>query len=278
MRFPRWWFKAIHPGDAGGSAHPVEAWGWGDDEVVARAEASTRLRRILDRIAAGERLPSGYGYGTRPIREAVLEVVAGPEDAPDAVITRNQYGALVLNTTRLAFVDVDVPEPTLGETLGRLFGRTPVSETIRQQIRQGLARSGWGGTFRLYRTAGGYRVLATDREFRPGNADTAALMTAVGADPAYVNLCRVQQSFRARLTPKPWRCGVHRPPVGLLPGDIDNHQACERWVGEYDATCSRHATCRYLETIGTGRTAEWAAPLVAVHDTRTRADTMWPLA
>jgi len=277
MRFPRWWYKATHPGE-GGRAHEVEAWGWGDDEVAARAEASTRLRRILDRIAAGERLPSGYGYGTRPIREAVLEVVSGTDDAPDAVITRNQYGALVLNTTRLAFVDVDVPEPTLGETLGRLFGRTPAAEAIRQQIRQGLERSGWGGTFRLYRTAGGYRVLATDREFRPGNADTAALMTAVGADPAYVSLCRVQQSFRARLTPKPWRCGVHPPPVGLLPGDLDNHQACQRWVAEYDATCSGHATCRYLETIGTGQTAEWAVPLVAVHDTRTRADTALPLA
>lgn len=278
MRFPRWWVKASDRGEASGSAHPVEAWGWGDSEGAARAEASTRLRRILDRIAAGERLPSGYGYGTRPVREAVLDVLSGPDDAPDAVITRNQYGALVLNTTRLAFVDVDVPEPTLGDTLGRLFGRPVASEAIRERIRQALKQSGWGGTFRLYRTAGGYRILATDREFRPASSDTAALMTAVGADPAYVNLCRVQQSFRARLSPKPWRCGLNSPPTGLLPGDIDNHQACEQWLAEYDAAGNRHATCQYLETVGAGQPAAWAAPLIAIHDARTRADTTLPLA
>jgi hypothetical protein len=33
------------------------------------------------------------------------------------------------------------------------------------------------------------------------------LMRFLRADPDYVRLCAVQECYRARLTPKPWRCG-----------------------------------------------------------------------
>jgi hypothetical protein len=143
-----------------------------------------------------------------PVREAVIEVVAGPVDAPEAVIARNQYGALVLSTARMGFIDVDVAPSTFPDAIGRLFGRPPPRAAILARIREGLAAKGWAMTFRLYETAAGFRVVVVDRQLDPSGPDAAALMDAVGADAAYKALCRGQHSFRARLTPKSWRCGL----------------------------------------------------------------------
>jgi hypothetical protein len=52
----------------------------------------------------------------------------------------------------------------------------------------------------------------------------------------------------------------------------------ELWLEQYNRASGQYATCRYLETVGSGAAAEWAAPLIALHDARTRADAGLPLA
>ncbi len=49
-------------------------------------------------------------YLDRPMREPVLREVKKDNGELAAVVTRNSYGCLVLNTARVMFVDVDLPE------------------------------------------------------------------------------------------------------------------------------------------------------------------------
>jgi hypothetical protein len=212
------------------------------------------------------------------VRETVIDVVAGPVEAPETVITRNQYGALVLNTARTSVIDVDVPPSTFADSVGRLFGRPSPRETTLDRIRKGLAEKGWAMTFRVYETAAGFRVIGVDRDVDPTSPDTAALMDAVGADAAYKALCRGQRSFRARLTPKPWRCGLTKPPPGLQPGDADHAGSAAGWLADYDEARAAYATCRYVETVGTSRPAPAAERVLEVHDEVTRAGSTLPLA
>ena len=54
------------------------------------------------------------------------------------VITRNRYGAEVLNTDAVLIADIDLPEPVRlpGQgLLGRLFGRSRHQRTTRAALR-----------------------------------------------------------------------------------------------------------------------------------------------
>ena len=263
MEIPPYWVKAA--GECltrDGRRLGVAVWGWGRDRAVAGREAAGRLQRLLERIRRGEPFPPAYAYGSRPRREEIVQTVEGPLEHPTAVLTRNRYGAVVLNTTRLLFLDVDLPPVTLAQRF----------------LREALLRSRPAATFRLYRTAAGFRALAIDREFDPAGRDTQELMHVAGADPAFVRLCRAQQSFRARLTPKPWRCRCSLPP-GEHPREEDaQRRRFAAWRDAYDKASARYATCRYVETVGTGSLIQGARALVALHDRMTRCEQSLPLA
>src|SRR5436189_4942308 len=110
MHIPRIWAKAdaeVETPDRG--ALPLVTWGWGENEAEARAEARSRLQRLSDRVRRGDPFPDAYAYGSRPIREEILDTI-GDSANPRGVITRNRYGAKVLNAVRLLFLDVDLPE------------------------------------------------------------------------------------------------------------------------------------------------------------------------
>ena len=63
-------------------------------------------------------------------------------------------------------------------------------------------------------------------------------MKALGADPAFLHLCRIQGSFRARLTPKPWRCGQANPP-GSFPREPEAQAAFAEWLAQYQRVDGR---------------------------------------
>lgn len=280
MRIPRYWARAEEqtPPDYAG-ARRIIVWGWSqENHDEAERHARERLTELLDRLRQGLGLPTGYGYGRRPLREEILDELRDRGGAIDAVLTRNSYGSLVLNAAQVLFVDVDVPWPTLGERLARLFGsRKPTPETAAlTRIREILLNAG-SGSYRIYRTAAGFRVLATDPLFTPGSAAAEQLMRALDADPAFVQLCRAQDSFRARLTPKPWRCGQVNPP-GRFPRDAEEQAAFAAWLAGYDHAIESRATCRFVEAVGWGRTHSDAGRIVDFHDQMTKCHTGLPLA
>jgi hypothetical protein len=175
----------------------------------------------------------------------------------------------------------------IGEALDR-FDRGWTRDSRRQRLRERLAasvdsedrrppdvdvervaaRHGLSGRF--YRTAAGYRVILTDRKYAPGSPDSEALLKEFGADKMYARLCKMQASFRARLTPKPWRCEFHKPYIRFPFESPADEKTMQDWVVKYDQKCSAYATCQLVSTFGSQVLPEFSE-LIGYHDQVTRA-------
>jgi hypothetical protein len=191
---------------------------------------------------------------------------------PAAAIGWQQRSLLL---TGLLWLAAALLAPWLARTLHRLAvavrGGAQAMSLARVQ-RFVTQHPGWG--LRVYRTPAGLRLLATHRPFSPTEPDVQALFDAVAADPAYVRLCLHQQCFRARLTAKPWRMGMTtrpRPRPGLWPVAAERRAERQAWMAEYDRRASAFASCHYLQTLGAAAVHPRLAPVVALHDARSRA-------
>lgn len=279
MQIPRAWAKAsadVRLPD--GKTVPISIWGWGENDSSAKRSAADRLQRVLERIRRGEPFPDKYGYGSRPLREEILQTFESTtRNEPSAILTRNGYGAQVLNAARLLFLDIDLQPPSMIQRIRRIFGGSSAEDAALITLRESLRQYG-RATFRIYRTASGLRAMAIDREFDPTGRDVQELMQATGTDPAFARLCLAQHSFRARLTPKPWRCNSPLPPGRHPRPDGEPQQSFASWLCEYEKASTRYATCRYIETIGSGSPKGDARRLSELHDQATRCDQSLPLA
>ncbi|GAB3336750.1 hypothetical protein [Marilutibacter aestuarii] len=128
---------------------------------------------------------------------------------------------------------------------------------------------------RAYRTPAGLRVLAMHRRFAPDAPEVSALFEALGTDPLYVRMCQRQHCFRARVSPKPWRIGIDRhlrPRPGVWPVAADRLPERVAWVAAYEAAARSHASCRFVEAIGSATVDPGAESVRALHDRLARAD------
>jgi hypothetical protein len=241
------------------------------DSVAAVSAARARLSTVADRCQRRRAISSEGYYGEKSHLEETVGDISST-GVFDAVVTRNHYGCLVLNAARTLFIDVDMLEPS----------RTWCSGDRRRNHLEGSWRrmlddlhvvlaSERDEGFRIYRTAAGFRILATTHQFVPGSQQSKRLMNIVGADAAFVDLCRIQKSFRARLTPKPWRCGTQRPPNSFPRKSAEERRRFAHWLAQYERACCDRATCQYLEHVGPTNTHGQIAPIIEVHDRETKA-------
>ena len=109
MKIPPYWSKARYTGDGPGRrGDGVVACGWSYSSLHdAATQAALRAKRVFDLVTHGQK-PGTYEYSDRPVKEEIIREIPG-EDTPAALITRNRYGALVLNTATVLFADVDYP-------------------------------------------------------------------------------------------------------------------------------------------------------------------------
>jgi hypothetical protein len=239
------------------------------------SDRDTAVNLAIARLAAeqsGEKKRKGFGepyYGGGRKGE---EVVPGREgvDLLEGIVTRNHYGSLVLNAAHTLFIDVDVEAPRYEECSQPWIA-------ILEDLQTVLANEKGRG-FRIYRTAAGFRVLATTCPFEPASKESNRLMNIVGADYAFIDLCKIQNSFRARLTPKPWRCGARRPPNQYPRTSIDEQRCFNQWLAKYDEACRDHATCQYLGHVGSDDVHKRVRPIIELHDRETKAFASLPLA
>lgn len=133
---------------------------------------------------------------------------------------------------------------------------------------------------RIYRTPAGYRVLATHRPFSPMEPEVSAFFDALGTDPVYVRMCRNQQCFRARVSPKPWRIGVGhlRPRSGVWPIGPEGLRLRQEWVAAYEAKSAGHAACSFLVELGLGAPHGKILAVQQLHDRLSRAEAGLPIA
>jgi hypothetical protein len=134
---------------------------------------------------------------------------------------------------------------------------------------------------RLYRTPAGLRVLVTHQPFDPDDPIVRAFFADVGADPVYVRMCRNQQCFRARVSPKPWRIGIDhhiRPRPGVWPVRPDRLPERQAWIDAYEAAAAGFAACEFVEAVGSGVVHPTVGPVVRLHDDLSRATSGRPIA
>lgn len=138
-----------------------------------------------------------------------------------------------------------------------------------------------GWQLRQYSTPAGIRLLAMHRAFDPHEAEVEACFSALQTDPLYALMCVRQHCFRARVSPKPWRIGIGqhlRPRPGTWPIKPERMADRRQWVADYERKSGGFAACRYVRTLGDGRTDPGVEIVRALHDRLCRADSMLPLA
>ena len=178
------------------------------------------------------------------------------------------------------FVDVDCPPPPsgLGAFFGRLFGGAVEDpgaaalsrlETFQQKNQQ--------YSFRIYKTKNGFRYLVSSGEFNPESEEVARIMDALGADPLYAKLCRAQKCFRARVSPKPWRCGLTSPSSRFPFASSEERERFRVWEKDYDSAAVACSTAKYLKSIGS-KQADSLGAIIELHDSLCRANGESPLA
>lgn len=286
MKFAKFWGK----GEAGGTI----AWRWSDlSQEVANREAKAAAETLLQKFKSGiltRNKGDQYAYGVGPLREEVIETLPLRGEAGQSILTRNAYGALILNTDRIMFVDIDKPKKAASPFafLGSLFQKSAAKETsddeqmlstLREYITQNRRAA-----FRVYKTFGGYRLLFHTDFHDPLSVASENIFQALKADPLYRLLCRRQASFRARLTPKPWRVDYVRPPC-RWPIVYSKPQAQERqierykkWLEEYTKASGGFASCKFLMTLGNPEIHPDIKPVVDLHDRHSLAASSLPLA
>lgn len=244
MHFPKFWAR--------GESGTAVCWRWSDTSPAdAQQQATARAAELATLLASG-RKPDRYGYTDRPMREEIVE------QHPGMAITRNAYGALVLNTDRAMFVDIDFD------------GNRSREPRALDQLRRWAGQHGLG-VF-AYRTAAGLRALVTSATFDPKAPATAALLGEVGCDHLYVKLCQAQSSFRARLTPKPWRI-EQRPPHLRWPfADAGEEQRFRQWLAGYEQASAGFAACQFVEQIGPAAIDPAVEPVFRLHAQRACGD------
>jgi hypothetical protein len=293
MKIAKHWFKASTQATVpGGQRWTVDRWGWSDASAAdAKAVAEQAAQDLARRVAASGRWPDSYQYGLegRPLREEIITEQRDAEGRLLLAITRNSYGALVLNAAEAVFIDIDgaeADEPAAGSGggfLGSLFGRKPAApppapaEPPEMQRVRGWAQSHPDWSLRVYRTRAGLRVLVTHAPMAPDSPAVQNAMRELQADPLYIRLCRAQQCFRARLTPKPWRIAVaERPPK--FPYRAQDAAPLARWKAGYERSAAAYATCSLLAELGPQTVHPSLAATIALHDHACKVTDRLPLA
>jgi len=239
-----------------GAEQEVTCYGGSNISVEdARGKAREKAQKIQRKIAGEKHLFEDY---ESEIREELLQTI----DAHSA-ITRNRYGARVLNIENLMILDIDKPKPAAGG-LGGLFKKKdtrPPKEQIFEMVRNLATTKYKDLSFRIYETHQGARVIVLGREFDPRDDATKKMMDEFNCDPLYTLLCNKQGCYRARLTPKPSRMKLKGFKV-KYPREGDDSEF-QRWVSEYENMSRSFSVCKLIEQIGA---SHYVTDVVRLHD------------
>ncbi len=253
------------------------AYGYSNKSEDDARRCGEKLLDAICRKTKGERNPWEYSADGRPIREETLRVLNDGN-----VVTRNRYGAEVLNSTTHFFIDIDGEihfEGSFFGFLSNLFSSPKSSYDDIEALtsvkkladKAGLA----GKEIRVYRTKAGFRLIL--RPERPTRELRKKLMAAFYADDLYADLCEIQDCCRARLTPKPHRIHLPKCHFNFPETDAAVIERQSQWLENYGSKSSQYATCRYIGTVY-GPDGVSNDDIIRFHDDRSKAMSKLPLA
>lgn len=226
-------------------------------------------------------MPLSVHYHRRRVQEEILE------ELPFGVITRNRAGCEILNVQSVMFVDWDIDlrahlktqvrgwltrirQALLGLSRAELELATRECKQLRYQALRDQLQDLKSISARLYETHSGFRGIIISSLFDPTDDLSQDLLHVLGSDPLYARLCKVQGTFRARLTPKHWRLKLPKP---FLERHRSGFTPTVRagWLEQYTQSSRNRAVCRFVAQFGTDATEPSIQAVIALHDDRTRA-------
>lgn len=178
------------------------------------------------------------------------------------IVTRNRYGALVLNTTSLCFVDVDSFENR--GFWSKLFSLKSPEQRLLHAVKQ-LTSKQKEVSARVYRTARGWRVVVQAPGLTINSPQMSDLFEYLQADALYTRLCLQQQCWRARISPKPF--DENLPPFPTLSDSEHAREDMAEWVRVYEQRTAHYAVCRLVAAYG----PPIYNPILEMHDQVTKA-------
>ena len=122
--------------------------------------------------------------------------------------------------------EVAPTDPGVGGSLGRPVAEPLVAQSPGRQVAR------WFET--LARRIG---ESPGDRNLWSLNRKSPRKSAGCRRNPLYRRLCRTQKWFRARLTPKPWRCGFENPPCRWPWPDGRAEARYKDWETRYKKAC-----------------------------------------
>ncbi len=217
MYVPRYWEKETTTATTA-AGYQVEAgcWGWSEHSPdEARSRALKSAQRLAAYLLGGGDDPGHYGYDERLPREEIVDEFDDDRGQPQAIVTRNAYGSLILNTRDLMFIDVDFPPKQLNIPLPaflmKLLGQSPpanpeelIGEKIRAAARNAphpvvasrrgeeCGRHPVGGVDAVHEAARCHRRedLVERRGYAPGSSLRMTPIACVVASMAFTGLVR----------------------------------------------------------------------------------------
>ncbi|MEM7456674.1 MAG: hypothetical protein AAF456_20180 [Planctomycetota bacterium] len=304
MQIYRFWTRATGSASGRNGIIQTECLGYSNSSLEdALRVAQQRAGDVARRIAAGESIDAGY-YPGSPIREELVEEFSDESSGGQtlAAITRNSYGCLVLNTPSVFFADVDQENNAAGRSGGGqgsdgggifgalkgLFGQSDALDGLKEVMDQvqdtveafsgqpegtdlagtlkQIVASDSSLRLRLYRTMMGFRVLVTSRLIPATSPEARDLLVRMGADRLYASLCRTQDCYRARLTPKAWRIGFKKPSVRFPFDAADSRQRMDQWLADYEPHAAGYSTCHLVGEFGDAPVHPAADRVAQLHD------------
>ena len=307
MKIPRYWkqvFKHVDgiKTDRQSASHiqndelDVYAWGYSDlSEEDALEKANQRIDEIVKALSSD--FDKNFYYPLTVLREDILDEIES-NGIVRAIISRNRYHSQVLNTQNMMFVDIDIPTWDIkpASFFQRLFGKTEaVEEGNKKEISrrydkafskiEKYVKNDIDSGFKVYRTFAGLRLIVTHKVFDPKSDETQKVFDALGTDPLYQQLCKAQDCFRARLTPKYWRMDNALGNTPRLKYKVTNEmlhkwtnenevrvKEYEEWIKQYESEHTSHATCHFVCHIGNPTILEELESLINIHDDITLAN------
>jgi hypothetical protein len=266
MKIFKHWMSEKVTIDIQGEAKQITCYGGSNISIEdAGIKAKEKTEKVKRKITGERGIFDDYQV---EIREEILQMVD-----EHAIITRNRYGAKVLNAESLMFLDIDKPKASLGG-LFKKSNPQQDKENIYEMVRKLAASAKYAALgFRIYETFQGARVIVLGKNFNPQEPATFDMMKEFNCDPLYTSICRKQGCFRARLTPKPYRIKMKAYKVSY-PRDTADSQF-ETWLQAYERESRNFSVCKLIDQVGSKPDLTEA---VRLHDEISGANTNQALA
>jgi len=245
-----------------GERFSIKCYGGSNSTLAdASAKALEKIERVKLRISGSpDKRQDSY---ESEIREEPLQFL---DDAN--VVTRNRYGAEVLNCRSLMFVDIDkAPSPSIWSLLGLSPKRSPLERILDSAAALSEKELCKGLGLRVYATCKGVRVIVQGRPFDASSKESEKMLKAFRCDWLYAALCRKQGCFRARLTPKPYRLKIPSVKVSVIRSPEED-ASLKEWLRAYEEASKGFAVCKLVASFGESFKSD---RIVEFHDERTKA-------